>query len=435
MAVGGGNMLNAVLVFGGDASKAINAVNSLNTHLNKLDTAISGLNTKAKTVGRTGTSAFQSWLPIFKSVYTGIRSTVDGFRLMAQGIMSAGRALTFFVSIPLALFFRAGATAIIDFDDQLVKVGKTTGLTGQALENVELALRDIARRAPTAHQELGVMAEQAGQLGISSEKNLPVFVEWMEILATSTNIAGDEVVSTMGKIAASFKWNINESVDDIIRLSNTMNILENTTAATAGEIADALFRFAPIAEQLKIHAADAAALSAMLISAGVSAESTGTRLGTMYVKLTQNADKFAEMAKNTKMYATEQDVLNAINKDAVQVLFDLIQMMGEESNRAEALAAAFDLVNIRGGRALGNLIGSEKQLRDILKRAREEWGEAASLVMEYNRALESAKSHLQILRNNLTEVGVELGNTLLPALNELIELLIPALRRIYKGSF
>ncbi len=422
--------LNAVLIFGGDASKALAAVNSLNDTVNRLNTTVTNMGKKGAAASRTAGQGWTQLTGIFQRLQLGIKNVVDGFRLMTQGLMSAGRAFTFFVTIPLAMFLRQAAGGVTSFQDGLIRVSKTTGNVGKDLETVSRGLRDVALSAPTATNELLAMAEQAGMLGISKPDKIIEFVRWMEIMATSTNIAGDEVVSVMGKISAAFGWNINESVSQTIRLANVMNVLENQTAATAGEIADALFRFAPVANQLGIHAADAAALSAALISLGVSADSSGTRLGTMYIKMTQNADKFAELASNTEAYAEEQDVLNAINEDAVSVLMDLIDMMAAEDNRAKALAESFELVGIRGGRALGALASGEDTLRQALIDARMEWGEASSLIEEYNRQLESASSQMQILRNNVNDVALSFGTSLLPAVNNLIQLLIPGIRKL-----
>ena len=422
--------LNAVLIFGGDASKALSAVNSLNDTVNKLNTTVKGMAKANKTAATSSASSWSGFMNVIKTLGMGVRGLVDGFRLMTQGMMSAGRAMTFFVTIPLLGFLRQASTNVMGFQDGLIRVGKTTEISGKQLDDLGQAIRDISLSAPTATADLLAMAEQAGQLGVRDPKGIVEFIRWMEIMATSTNISGDEVVNTMGKISAAFGWNINESVDQVARLANVMNILENRTAATAGEIADALFRFAPVANQLGIHAADAAALSAALISLGVSADSAGTRLGTMYIKMTQNADKFAVLASNTEQYATEQDVLNAINEDAVSVLGDLIAMMEAEDNRAKALAESFELVGIRGGRALGALASGESTLKDAIKEARMEWEEAGSLIEEYNRQLESASSQMQILKNNVNDVGLSFANSLLPAVNNAIQLLIPGIRKL-----
>ena len=424
--------LDVVLVFSGDSSKATAAVKQLSDVVNRLNKTVGSVRSSTSQLGK-GMTPFQAWGKVFSNLQNSLRGTVDSFRLVSQGIMSVGRAMTFFISLPLAAALSAGTQAAMTFEDQMIRVRKTAGLSANELDTLTESIRAIARSAPTSHEQLGIMAEQAGQLGVVAPEAIAKFVRWMEILATSTNISSDEVVQTMGKISAAFGWNLNESIDDVVRLSNVMNALENTTASTAGEIADALFRFAPQAKQLGITAADAAALSAALISLGVSSESTGTRLGNMYITLTKNADKFAKLAAGTEKYSTEASVLNAINEDAVDVLFDLITMLGEEDNRAKALAESFDLVGLRGGRALSTLSQNSESLKKALETARKEWVAAESLVKEYNIALGSATNHMQIFKNNVTDVGIEFGRTILPAINELIEIAVPALRML--GSY
>lgn len=434
---GGGNVLNAVLVFGGDAKSAIKAINSLSKALTDVDKKVKKVDTKSlgERLSKSLDLARNSMNRFGKSM----QQTFDGLRLVAQGVMSIGRALTFFVSIPLAAFLGGAFKGAMEFEDALVRVAKTTGLSSSAtakyedsLSELTLRLREIARRAPTTHEELAAMAEQAGQLGVQGVTAISEFVEWMDIFSTSTNIAGDDVVVTMGKISNAFGWNLNESREQVIRLANVMNTLENNTAATAQEIADALYRFAPVAETLNMSAADAAALSAALISLGVSAESAGTRLSTMYVKLTQNADKFAEIAAGTEKYATKENVLAALGDDPVQVLYDLMVMLEETDGRAEKLAEEFELVGLRGGRALSPMAANTKQTADAIGLAREEWGKAASLLIEYNRALESSQNQMKILKNNVKDLAIEVGNTLLPVFNDIFQLLIPPIRAAIK---
>ena len=426
---GGSQTLNAVLVFGGDATQAIGAVNKLNTNLDKLVGKLSMVNTESAK-SQKSFQAFTMLGGIFKSLHGGIQRFVDGIRLTTQGLMSIGRAITFFVALPLGAFFATGSQAALTFEDQMIRVAKTTGLTGDELLFVEDALRRIAKRAPSTHEELGKMAEQAGQLGITAPESIAGFVEWMEILATTTDITGDTVVEKMGKISSAFGWNLNKSIDPAVRLAHVINILENETAASADEILSALYRLAPVASALRITAADATALSAALISMGVSAESVGTQLSNMFIYMTQNSDKVAELAEGTAKYATQQDVLNAINEDAVGVMFDLLQMMTESDNRAVAIAAAFDLVGLRGGRAFVSLANSGQALVDVLSSARIEWSEAESLVKEYNKALESTQSHLKVMKNNINDVAITIGKTFMPAINKAIEILIPGIRRL-----
>lgn len=424
--------LNAVLVFGGDASKAVASVDKLNKNLTKLLGTLGRVNREG-TNAQKGIKGFEMMSGVFKALHGGAQRFVDALRLTTQGLMSIGRAVTFFVALPLGAFFAMGSQTALTFEDQMIRVAKTTGLVGDGLKYVEDEIRRIARRAPTTHEQLGMMAEQAGQLGITAPDAIANFVEWMEILATTTDISADTVVEKMGKIGAAFGWNLNESQTEVIKLSNVINKLENDTAASAEEILTALYRLAPVASQLKITAYDAAALSAALISMGVSAESVGTQLSNMFIYMTQNSDKIAELAAGTEKYATQQDVLNAINEDAVGAMFDLLQVMVGAENNAAALAEAFELVGLRGGRALVGLGNNADDLTRILEIARKEWEEHKSLVIEYNKALESSKAHLQVLKNNINDVAITMGNTFMPVLNKAVEILIPAVRRLGKA--
>ncbi|MCK4786941.1 MAG: hypothetical protein KAV87_24500, partial [Desulfobacteraceae bacterium] len=53
----------------------------------------------------------------------------NSLRLVSQGMMSFGKALTMFITPVVFILLKKAADAAIGFDDALVRVQKTTGLT------------------------------------------------------------------------------------------------------------------------------------------------------------------------------------------------------------------------------------------------------------------------------------------------------------------
>ena len=95
-------------------------------------------------------------------------NVVDAMRLTGQAVTNVGRALFFFVTIPIGGFLMATAKAAIDFDDAMIRVRKTTGLTGQQLGVLSQNLRNMAKVMASSHIELAGIAEIIGQFYYST---------------------------------------------------------------------------------------------------------------------------------------------------------------------------------------------------------------------------------------------------------------------------
>jgi len=374
---------------------------------------------------------------IFKNISKIGRQTIGTFlnvgnslRLVSQGMMSFGKALTMFITPIVFILLKKAADAAIGFDDALVRVQKTTGLTRKRLRELALGLRDIAVTTSTTAVDLAKIAEEIGKQGVTSIKSILSLVDTFNMLTVATEIGADKVASSMGKIANAFGIDLNteEGAKEILRLANVINRLENNLATTAPEILNGLEKLAQVGSLLEFDPAIGAALIAALTAVGFSAEEAGRGVRNATVKLIQHADEVANVMKNTEKYNTTLEVLAAITENADDVLLDFIAGMAAGDEKALALAAAIDILGIRGGKSVAGLAGAYDTLQLSLALTADELEKNNSLWWEYQRALLSTKSQMKVLRNNANEIAMVFGDTLLPVINQVIQTIIPALR-------
>jgi len=354
----------------------------------------------------------------------------DSFRLVTQGITNFGRALFFFVSIPLVGFMKGMLSTAVEFEDQMVRVGKTTGLWGDELKDLTNGIRNLARNTATSHEDLAVMAEQIGQLGISSKSSIIELVDLFNMMSITTDITSDDVAKNMGKIANAFGWNLNKSTEEVTRLANVINYLENTTAASAGEIVDALYKIASVGGILDIQAQDAAAFAASLIETGMSAEESGTAVRNLFYYMSQNQDAIFNAMKSHEKYNTLTKVSTALNEDFSQVILDIADAMEGEDDNVNALVTSIEIGNLRGGKALAAFGNNFENLAKNIRNARGEWEQSTSLVLEYEKAMTSTKNQMALLQNNIKDTGITLADAFLPYVNQIIMVLVPAIREL-----
>jgi len=354
----------------------------------------------------------------------------NSLRLVSQGMMSFGKALTMFITPVVFLLLKKAADAAIGFDDALVRVQKTTGLTRVRLRELALGLRDIAVTTSTTAVDLAKIAEEIGKQGVTSVNSILSLVDTFNMLTVATEIGADKVAASMGKIANAFGIDLNteEGAKDILLLSNVINRLENNLATTAPEILSGLEKLAQVGSILEFDPAIGAALIAALTAVGFSAEEAGRGIRNATIKLIQHADEVANVMSETEKYNTTLEVLAAITEDADQVLLDFIAGMASGDEKALALAAAIDILGIRGGKSVAGLAGAYETLQTAMALTADELEKNNSLWLEYQRALLSTKSQMAVLRNNANEIAMVFGDTLLPVINEVIQTIIPAFR-------
>lgn len=423
------------------AQKAIDGVKGA---WDRAKNSVTGYNSEVNKMKRP--SAVEQWQSALKNLgktvdglRAGLMAANDLFRLTAQAMTNVGRSMMFFVSLPVAAFFTKLANTAIDFEDAMVRVAKTTGLPDISNDNNNLAqLREniqlLARNTPTTHNELAKMAEVIGQMGVTSVNAITNLTHIFDMFVVATDMSAGEVATNLGQIANAFGWNLNNSSEQVYKLANTINQLENTTASSAAQIMTSMSKFAQAAGTLKITAAEAAGLSATLISVGMSEEEAGTALRRMSSQLIDNADKVAELMGMNEKYADSSKVLKAINEDAVQVFVDIAKAANGTADKydqnAESLKALIDIADERGGRGLAALANNVELLEKNLSVANKEFRSGSSLVTEYFRAMDSTKNQLAILKNNVNDLGVTMGDAVLPVINQFVQLAVPAVRML-----
>jgi len=395
-----------------------------------------GLNTFSQRMSKT-TVQGGGFVKTLSAITAGGRTAVNTFmnfsnslRLAAQGMMSIGKSMTLFLTPAIFLIIKKAADVAIGFDAALVRVSKTTQLTGARLKELALGIREMGVTTATSQVDLAKMAEQIGQLGVRDVPAILSLIDTFNMLTMATDISADKVANSMGKIANAFGIDLNteEGAAQIALLSSVINRLENDFAAAAPEILAALENFAQVGSLIEFPPEAGAAFVTALIDVGFGAEEAGTALRNMTIKVVQNADEVAQLMSATEGYGDAQAVMNAINEDAVQVLTDLVHAASMGDERAQALFATIEAGGIRGGKAWAAMAGGIDTFDRALAVANDEVASGMSLWYEYQAALLSTENQLKVLRNNVSEIALVLGDTLLPVINEIVQMTIPAIR-------
>lgn len=312
----------------------------------------------------------------------------------------------------IAAGLTAAMRSAMDFEKQMSFVAKTTGLAGEALDELGRGFVNLSKDMPIAAIELAKIGQIAGQLGIQGRENILNFTETVAKMSVAFDMSAEDAATAMAKASAAFGL----PITDIEKLASAINQLGNTTAASEREIIAAMYRIAPAAAQLNIAAQDAVALVDTLVAMGQAPEEAGTRLNRALIEMSSKLDKMAEqMGVSVDELKARMDM-----GDALGVLLDYLNMLGQTESATQKLAMAQDIFGLVGAKAILSLSKAYEPLLKNLETARQAYEEGISLNQEYANATNNVASQMQIFRNRLAAMGKAIGEEALPELSNLI---------------
>lgn len=381
-----------------------------------LGTAIAYIDIDANKFTR-GMTEIQSGLRTFndKTLDTSTR-----FKALGSTMQSTGRKMTLGVTLPLAGMAGAAAKSAIDFESAFAGVRKTVDASESDMRKLESGIRDMAKEMPTAATEIAGVAEAAGQLGIKTPSILG-FTKTMVMLGDSTNMSAEEAATSLARLA-----NITGmSQNDFDRLGSTIVALGNNMATTESEITAMGLRLAGAGSQVGMTEPQIMSFAAALSSVGIEAEAGGSAFSKVMVDMQlateKGGKKLNQFAKVAGMSAS--DFKKAFETDASGAIMKFIEGLGSAEERGESAIGILDgmgISEVRMRDALLRAAGASDVFSEALGIGTQAWEENTALTNEANQRYETTASKLLILKNNLIEVGIQIGGILIPYIQDFV---------------
>lgn len=315
----------------------------------------------------------------------------------------------------------ATTSAFIDYEKALVGVGKTTNIEGKQLERFGKQFQRLSDDVPLATNELLGIAQAAGQLGVSGEKNLLKFTETVAKLGVATDLSGEQAATTLTRIL-----NVTgEGIETIDTFGSVIVALGNNFAATESEIARMANEVARSTGVFDVSAAQAAALGTALRSLGVRAELGGSAVGKTFRTIDEitrtGGDKLIQL--NKIVGTTGDEFRKSFEEDSVGAFEQFIQGLGEVVANGGSAALELEKLGLKGdeiNKVLPTLAKNSELVGKALKTAAEETKNATALNIEAEKAFNTLGAEKQKLINTATDLAVEIGTQLAPTIKEII---------------
>ena len=295
---------------------------------------------------------------------------------------------------------QATAKGLIDFEQGLAAVGKTSDLAVAELNRFGHDIINLSTRMPIATKELLELAEAAGQLGVRGRDNLLKFAETVAKMGTATNLRGAEASMVLARIL-----NITDTpIDQVDRLASVFVELGNNFAATESEIAHVTSKLASSLSTFKPAVAEvtalATALAAMDVRPELASSAVGRTMRSIEQQLAQRGKAFQMIGKLVQMPAEE--FAKAWDKNAIEGFSIFLASLDKFIDQGGNAAIVLDQIGVGGEevlRTIPTLANRVDIVNHALRLGRKEWEANVALNKELDRAATTLGGRLRTLGN------------------------------------
>ena len=295
--------------------------------------------------------------------------------------------------------------------------GQLTGVYRTA----EREIRELSGRIPQTTVQIAEMMTAAARMEVPTAQ-LWEFTLLASEMATAFDAVPDAVTESMGKVAKNFKIPVTE----IRGLADSINYLDDNAISKGADIIDFLIRTSGVVSTVAMTAKDAAALGSTLLTLGERTETASTAANAIVQKMAA-ADKGTKKFKAAmaEIGLKPMDVQMGMSKDATATIDRVIGAI-RKLPESQRIGVMVELVGMEHSDTLAKLVDKPEELtrQRALANGSEAGGSMAREAAARNATL---SAQTQMARNRIFNLGASIGESLAPALIQLMDIVNPAL--------
>lgn len=312
-------------------------------------------------------------------------------------LVDIGETLTNKVTLPLAALGGASLTSFKTIDDAYDIVISKTGATGEELDSLKQSVNELSTTMNTdfgtAGTAIGEVNTRFGVTGDELEDLSRLFIQFADINNTDV---GQSIDQTQ-KIMAAYGL----TLEDIPALLDTMNAEGQRTGVSMDQLESSLIRNAAAFDEMGLDAYSAVGFLGDLEVSGVDSSVALAGLNKALVNATKEG------------------------KPLDQALQELDDSMKNAENDTEAMQLAMDLFGAKNAPAIVKACKEGSLSFTDLGASAEDSG--GSVEDTFN-AMQSPMDDFQQVMNNLIELGYQIGEALMPFIQQVVENVIPIIQ-------
>ncbi|MGM7369676.1 phage tail tape measure protein, partial [Acinetobacter baumannii] len=327
--------------------------------------------------------------------------------LAKKGLMVAGAGAAA-MAIPVHL--------AIDYESAMADVKKVVNFeTPQQFKIMGDDIIRLSTKLPMAAKDIAAIVAAGGQSGIAKNELLG-FAESAVKMGVAFDISAQESGQAMAEMRTAFKM----SQTEVVSLADKINYLGNNTPAAAKGIMDIVQRIGPLGEVGGFASGSIAALGATIRGMGVAEEIAATGIKNMMLALVagESATK-GQRAAYKDLGLDAGQVAKDMQIDAEATTLKVIKSI----SKLDKYKQAATLKELFGSESLGSiapLLTNMEALEKNLSMVGDKSKYAGSMQAEYAARAATTANNIQLAKNQVAGLAINIGNVLLPPINTML---------------
>lgn len=324
-------------------------------------------------------------------------------------------------SAPFVALSGLAVKANIDFESAFTGVIKTVDATEEELALLRNGILEMSKVMPQSASAIAEVSESAGQLGIQTS-NILDFTKTMVMLGDATNLTATEGASQLAKFANI----VGMSQTEFSNLGSVIVALGNNLATTEADIVSMGMRLAGAGKQIGLTEAQIMAFSGALSSVGIEAEAGGSAFSKVMIEMqlaVETGNESLEAFASVAGMSAEQ-FQKAFKEDASEAIISFIKGLGNVESKGTSAIKVLDDMGIKEVRLRDSLLrasSASEVFTNALSIGNRAWSENTALSKEAETRYATTASKIAMLKNRFMELGIELGEELLPYVSDLMD--------------
>lgn len=328
------------------------------------------------------------------------------------------------ITAPIKAFGVYALNAAVDFESAFAGVRQTVNTSEENFKKLESGIRSMAKELPVSATEIAGVVESAGQLGIA-EEHLISFSRAVIDMGNSTGMTREQAA----KEFAEFAKIVGMGQGDFDRLGSSIVDLSTTMGVAASDIMKMGMGFAEQASKIGLTESQIMGLAATMSSLGINAETGGAAMTSVLQKIQKAVGDGGESLSGFAQVAnmTSADFKKAFETDAASALDALVKGLAESSEGGANLKDVLADLGVNGDETdvLLSMAGASDLLTSAVNSSTDAWKENTALSDKAAERYQTTESQMAIMKNQLVDVGISIGNVLIPIVQKVLDIFVP----------
>ena len=303
-----------------------------------------------------------------------------------------------------------------EMDQEMASVRKYTGLTAEQVEHLNEEFKKIDTRS--SREQLNQLAQEAGRLGKTSEKDVLGFVRAADQINVALDDLGEGATLQLSKLTNIFGDEERLGTEQsLLAVGSVINELSQNCTASAGYLSSFAQRLAGVGAQAGMTVPQIMAFGAVLDSQGQKVEMSATALSKLIMNLFKETETIAT-ATGLNLNEFNAALQRSTNEGLLMLLRRLHELGG-----MDVLAPVFKDMGENGARAsavISALAGNIDMLIWEQEEAQKAYEEATSVTREFNVQNTTVQANLDKARKGFKEMAIQLGQELAPVMKHFV---------------